>query len=63
MDNRITYSELAVGDVFIHDGYHYLKVEDENGDYKACNLDRGIIEDFGNGTIVEETGIDLSEVW
>ncbi len=63
METRVAYSELAVGDVFIFEGYHYLKVEDENGDYKACNLDRGIVEEFANGTMVEETTIDLSEIW
>ena len=59
----VTYSELAVGDVFIFEGYHYLKVEDENGDYRAVNLNRGSIEDLGNGTKVEETGLDISELW
>ena len=59
----ITYGELAVGDVFIFNGYHYQKVEDENGDYKAVNLDRALVEDFGNGTKVEDTGIDISDLF
>ena len=63
MEGLVTYSELAVGDIFEFEGYHYLKVEDENGDYRAVNLNRGTVEDLGNGTKVEETGLDISELW